>query len=104
MKKNEPRNTVKFLRKALKDLDDSVDYVQKNVGEEDATKLASKLFNAVDRIAENPANSGRPGRIDGTREMLVSGTKYLIPFRYDDESVEILRVFHTSRKPPNQRW
>jgi plasmid stabilization system protein ParE len=39
----------------------------------------------------------------GTRELLVPKTRYLIPYRIRADQVEILRVFHTSRKPP-KRW
>jgi plasmid stabilization system protein ParE len=35
---------------------------------------------AVERLAELP-NLGRPGRLAGTRELVVPSTKYLIPYR-----------------------
>lgn len=42
---------------------------------------------------------GRSGRVPGTREMVVAGTPYIIPYRVVNERLQILRVYHTS-----QRW
>ena len=54
--------------------------------------------------ADNPA-LGHPGRLPGTRELVVSGTPYIVPYRVSGrpERVEILRVFHAARRLP-ERW
>lgn len=103
MTKKTTTYTEKWLKKALTDFDSSLDYVKTNQGPAVAKALAVKLLDAVDSIVQNPS-SGRPGRFPGTRELVVSGTKYTIPFRVKGTEVQILRIFHTSRKPPNQRW
>lgn len=103
MTKKTTTYTEKWLKKALADLDSSLSYVETNQGEATAKALATKLFSAVDSIVHDPS-IGRPGRIAGTRELVISGTKYLIPFRVKGTEVQILRIFHTSRKPPNLRW
>jgi plasmid stabilization system protein ParE len=41
--------------------------------------------------------------VPGTRELIVAKTRYIVPYRVRDETVEILRVFHTSRRLPD-RW
>lgn len=43
---------------------------------------------------------GRPGRISGTRELVVTKFPYILPYRVRNNAVEILRVFHTARKWP----
>jgi plasmid stabilization system protein ParE len=53
-------------------------------------------------LATQPA-LGRPGRVAGRRELIVPQTRYLTPYRGRSGAVEILRVFHASRRPP-QRW
>jgi toxin ParE1/3/4 len=103
MKKKTTTYTAKWLKKAINDLDNSLDYVAAHQGLITAKFLAEQLFSAVDLIVQNPG-IGHPGRVAGTRELVVSGTKYLIPFRVKETQVEILRIFHTSRKPPNLRW
>jgi toxin ParE1/3/4 len=52
---------------------------------------------AVERLSNFPS-MGRPGRVPGTRELIVSGTPYIIPYRVRGEEVQILRVFHGARK------
>lgn len=53
-------------------------------------------------LAEQPS-MGRPGRVPGTRELIVAKTRYIVPYRVRGETVEILRVFHTLRRLPD-RW
>lgn len=54
-----------------------------------------------ERLSNFPS-MGRPGRVSGARELVVSGTPYIIPYRVRDEEVEILRVFHGARKWPRR--
>jgi toxin ParE1/3/4 len=44
---------------------------------------------------------GRPGRVDGTRELIVPGTPYIVPYRIKAERVEIARVYHAARRWPS---
>jgi toxin ParE1/3/4 len=63
-----------------------------------ATRTATTLLAAVDRLAALP-NLGRPGRVAGTRELVVPGTRYIIPYRLRGERLEIIAIFHG-----RQRW
>ena len=63
-----------------------------------AARTATTLLAAVDRLAELP-NLGRPGRVSVTRELVVPGTRYVIPYRVYGERLEIIAVFHD-----RQRW
>jgi plasmid stabilization system protein ParE len=63
-----------------------------------AARTAVTLLAAVDRLAELP-NLGRPGRVSGTRELVVPGTRFVIPYRVLGEHLEIIAVFHG-----RQRW
>lgn len=57
------------------------------------------LLAAVERLAELP-NLGRPGRLLGTRELVVPGTPYVIPYRVRSERLEIIAVFHQRQQWP----
>jgi len=63
-----------------------------------AARTATRLLDTVDRLAALP-NLGRPGRVSGTRELVVPDTPYVIPYRVRGERLEIIAVFHG-----RQRW
>ena len=91
---------VRWLKRALKNLDEEAQYIARD-DPEAAAQIVERIATSVDRLATHPA-SGRPGRVAGTRELVVSGTPYLVPYRVRGETVEILRVFHGARKWPKE--
>ncbi|MEJ7686409.1 MAG: type II toxin-antitoxin system RelE/ParE family toxin [Variovorax sp.] len=92
---------VKWLATALRNLDDEAEYVAAD-DPQAARLVVARVLQAVAALAEQPG-IGRPGRVPGTRELVVLKTRYLVPYRVRGEVVEVLRVFHTSRRPPD-RW
>jgi toxin ParE1/3/4 len=89
---------IRWLNIALNDLDKSIEYLaQRNINA--ANKLAERIWNSVELLLNNP-KIGRPGRILGTRELVISGTSYIIPYRIKDDEIQILRVLHGARKWP----
>jgi toxin ParE1/3/4 len=64
-----------------------------------ASRIAGALLEAVERLPELP-NLGRPGRVTGTRELVVPGTQYVIPYRVRGDRLEIIAVFHGRQKWP----
>ncbi|MGH6931853.1 MAG: type II toxin-antitoxin system RelE/ParE family toxin [Dongiaceae bacterium] len=45
---------------------------------------------------------GRTGRVENTRELVISGTPYVIPYRVRGERIEILAVIHGARRWPKR--
>jgi addiction module RelE/StbE family toxin len=89
---------VRWLKKARKNLDTAMDYIAQD-DPEAAEAIYKHIRSRVDDLAEQPGQ-GRPGRVYGTRELVIKKYPYLVPYRVKGEEVVILRVFHTSRKPP----
>ncbi len=89
---------VKWLRVALKNLDDEAGYIA-----QESPQAAAEMFvyvrTKVESLGEFPA-MGRPGRVPGTRELVLDRYPLLVPYRVHNDEVHILRVFHTRRKPP----
>ena len=65
-----------------------------------AAKVARRLVEATDVLAEFPG-VGRVGRAPHTRELVVNGTPYIVPYRVSASVVQIIAVFHTSRQWPD---
>lgn len=89
----------RWLRKALKNLEQAYDYV----AEDDldaAGRLVLKMQAAVGQLAEFP-EMGRAGRVEGTRELVILNSPYVVVYRVKGKTVEILRVLHGSRKYPD---
>ena len=91
---------VKWLRRALQDLDREATYIAED-NPTAARAVVKRIVGTVDLLAENPS-LGHPGRIHGTRELVIADTSYIVPYRVRPrlDRVEVLRLFHTSRKPP----
>jgi len=89
---------LRWLRRALSNLEAEAAYIATD-DPVAASLVVQRVLNAVDALADQPG-LGRPGRIPGTRELVVSKTRYVVPYRVRGDTVEILRLFHTSRQPP----
>lgn len=66
-----------------------------------AQLVAQCIINAIKLLPEDPA-LGHVGRVHGTRELVAADTRYIVPYRVRPrlQQIEILRVFHTSRRLP----
>jgi toxin ParE1/3/4 len=89
---------VKWLSLALADLDVEAAYIARD-SPSAAERMVDNIFAKADRLAAYPA-SGRPGRVLGTRELVVTGTPYILPYRVRGLTVEVIRLIHGSRKWP----
>ncbi len=64
-----------------------------------AAKTAVSILDAVERLKDFPA-SGRPGKLPHTRELVMPGTPFFLPYRVKGDAVEILGVIHGARRWP----
>ena len=91
---------IKWLNKALRNLDQEAAYISKE-NPDVAIEVVQRIRDTVALLKNNPS-LGRPGRVHETRELVIDKTSYIIPYRVCNNRVELLRVFHTSRKLPKQ--
>ena len=90
--------TVVWSPRAIKHLAHLREYIADD-NPNAANRIADALLEAVERLAQLP-NLGRPGRVAGTRELVVPGTPYIIPYRLRGDRLEVVAVFHTRQKLP----
>jgi toxin ParE1/3/4 len=85
---------------AIEDRDGIFDYI-----EEDSPRAAvvvdDRIRTQVRQLLEFPG-TGRPGRIAGTRELVVSRTPYIAAYRITGDTVRILRVLHGAQLWPDE--
>ncbi len=53
------------------------------------------------RLLQRLPRSGRLGRVEGTRELVVTRTLYIVAYRIIGDTLRILRVLHSSRRWPD---
>jgi toxin ParE1/3/4 len=90
---------LRWTRLAIQDLDSAHAYV----GEDNpfaANHLIDRMERAVQVLRQHPA-AGRKGRLTGTRELVVTGTPFVMPYRVRSNTIEILAVIHGARKWPD---
>ncbi len=65
---------------------------------EAAERIVQLIHNGVERIRRFP-RSGRPGRLPGTRELIVH-PNYIVIYRVTDTAIDVLRVLHARQRYP----
>jgi toxin ParE1/3/4 len=59
--------------------------------------VAARIVAAANQLAGSP-HIGRQGRTPHTRELVIAGTPYILPYRIQGHRIRILAVFHASRQ------
>jgi toxin ParE1/3/4 len=77
------------------DLENIVDYLAKE-NPTAALAIWDEIESQVERLREYP-KFGRPGRMKGTRELVVTRTPYVVVYTVQD-TVELARVLHGARE------
>jgi plasmid stabilization system protein ParE len=91
---------VKWLKAALLDLDAAEAYIAQD-DPAIAAEVVLRIVKAVSLLKEQPG-IGRAGRLPSTKELVVPQTPDIVPYRVKDDVVQILRVYHSSRKWPER--
>jgi addiction module RelE/StbE family toxin len=66
-----------------------------------ANRMVLRIRTAVARLATSPG-LGRPGRVTGTRELVIPGTPYIVPYRVKGDIVQIITVLHSAQRWPDR--
>lgn len=66
-----------------------------------AREIVTRIVSMVEEKLSPHPYLGRLGRVAGTRELIVPGTPFIVPYRVKADSIEIARVYHTARRWPS---
>jgi toxin ParE1/3/4 len=91
---------IEWAQPALSDRDAIFDHIEAD-SPRAAILVDERIEAAVKRLADYP-ESGRPGRVEGTRELVMSNAPYILPYRVAGDAVRILRVLHSARLWPDE--
>ncbi|HEV2356087.1 MAG TPA: type II toxin-antitoxin system RelE/ParE family toxin [bacterium] len=91
---------IRWLAEAVGDLTAIRAYIARD-NPAAAAEVARRIRDAVGMLADYPG-AGRPGRVPETRELVIGGTPYLLPYRVQGDAVEILRVLHSAQQWPDR--
>ena len=83
---------------AASELDDHIRFVAQD-SLAAAFQVQDRILAAARKIAEFPGR-GRPGRLAGSREIVVARTSCLIVYTVAAERIDILRIMHGARQWP----
>ena len=91
---------VRWTLPALANLDSIQDYIAER-NPSAVSRLVNDILDRTDTLLSNNPEIGRPGRVAGTRELVLPGTSYVVAYRLR-EAVEILAVMHGAREWPDK--
>jgi toxin ParE1/3/4 len=87
-----------WRRVAREDLEEAQLYIAQ-YDPEAAARVRNAIIISVERLAELP-DLGRPGRVDDTRDWVVSHTPYIIAYTATSQTFVVLSVMHGARLWP----
>jgi toxin ParE1/3/4 len=92
---------ISWRDQAEADIDELFEYLlERNTSA--AHRLLAAIRDQVGQLGDQPG-LGRPGRVAGTRELVISRTPYVVAYTVDhhNDTVIVLRVLHGARRWPD---
>jgi toxin ParE1/3/4 len=65
-----------------------------------AKRVALHILHCVEQLLTQNPRLGHPGRVPGTRELVIPKTPFVVPYRVQNEVLQVLRVYHHARRWP----
>lgn len=93
---------VRWLPNAIRSRDHQIDYIaERNV--QAAIDAGDSVMHQIRQLSEHP-ELGRPGRVKGTRELVINRTPFVIVYRIKPRArrIEIIRFLHTAQQWPKK--
>ncbi len=91
---------LEWTRAANRDLDSVEQFISRDNASA-AIETVLEITRLVGMLTEHPG-IGRPGRVDGTRELVIAGLPYIVVYLHQEDTVTVLRVIHGAMKWPKR--
>jgi toxin ParE1/3/4 len=90
---------IEWTEQATLQLDQAHDYIALSNSEEVAAQISMHMVTSVQQLATFPM-SGRPGRVPGTRELVISNSPFVVAYCIAKERIVILAIYHGAQQWP----
>jgi addiction module RelE/StbE family toxin len=90
---------VRWTDRALQHLRSAHDYVELE-NPAAAAQMMDRIVSAVEMLVRFPG-MGRMGRAEGSRELVVTGTPFVVAYRVKRDQLQVLAVLHGARNWPD---
>jgi toxin ParE1/3/4 len=67
-----------------------------------AKRIALHIIPCIEELLSDNPHLGHPGRVPGTRELVIPKTPFVVPYRIHGGTLQILRVYHHARRWPKR--
>jgi toxin ParE1/3/4 len=65
-----------------------------------ARRIVLAILRHIEELLPDNPEMGRPGRVPGTRELVIPRTPFIAPYRFSGNTLQVLRVYHGARRWP----
>ena len=90
---------MNILPEAIEDLNSLRAYIARD-NSSAARAVALHITHSIEQLLPDNPQMGRPGRVPGTRELVVPKTPFVVPYRVQRNIIQILRIYHGTRRWP----
>jgi len=92
--------TLRWTRLAASHLESAFEYLAQDNANQ-ASAVVDRILSAIEALAHQP-QMGRGGRVPSTRELVITGTPFVVAYRVRKDRIEILAVLHGARRWPER--
>jgi len=88
-----------WTEQATRQLDQAHDYIALSNGEGVAARITMHVVASIQQLAAFRM-SGRPGRVPGTRELVISNPPFIAAYTIENDGIVILAIYHGAQQWP----
>ena len=93
--------TLRIYGPAQADIESAFAYIAQD-SPRAAQIVVERILSSLESLPEHPG-MGRPGRVEGTRELVIARTPYVAVYEVMPQGVAVVRVIHGAQNWPDPR-
>lgn len=90
---------LRWTRLALQDLRHLHEYIAED-NPSAVNRMVTRIQDATQRLKTHP-QMARPGRVQGTRELVIAGSPYIVVYILGDSETQIVAIIHSATRWPD---